>query len=91
MYKLLSPKSCELKRKKRITKFEVLLVWCTPYVVLVLFFLMTLMIMIFLLAMMMIVILLMMMTRISEEANKHKGAASGRAANQGDNEDGHHT
>ena len=42
------------------------------------------------LLMMMIVILLMMMTRISE-ANKHKGAASGRAANQGDNEDGHHT
>ena len=33
---------------------------------------------------------LMMMTRISE-ANKHKGAASGRAANQGDNVDGHHT
>ena len=53
---------------------------------LVLLFLMTLMIMIFLLAMMMIVILLMMMTRISE-ANKHKGAASGRAANQGDNEE----
>ena len=90
MYKLLLPKSCELKRKKRITKFEVLLVWCTPYVVLVLLFLMTLMIMIFLSAMMMIVILLMMMTRNSE-ANKHKGAASGRAANQGDNEDGHHT
>ena len=66
-----------------MTKFEVLLL-------LVLLFLMTLMIMIFLLAMMMIVILLMMMTRISE-ANKHKGAASGRAANQGDNEDGHHT
>ena len=66
-----------------MTKFEVLLL-------LVLLFLMTLMIMIFLLAMMMIVILLMMMMRISE-ANKHKGAASGRAANQGDNEDGHHT
>ena len=44
MYKLLLPKSCELKR---ITMFEVLLVWCTPYVVLVLLFLMTLIMMIF--------------------------------------------
>ena len=44
-------------------------------------------------AMMMVAMLAMMvmMMMCINEANKHKGAASGRAANQGDNDDGHRT
>ena len=44
-------------------------------------------------AMMMVAMLAMMvmMMMCISEANKHKGAASGRAANQGDNDDGHRT
>ena len=52
---------------------------------------MTEMIMIAMVMMAMVVMKAMMMMMCISEANKHKGAASGRAANQGDNDDGHRT